>query len=298
MAIPEAQLETWSHQGAGVGSRDTYATIKGALEAKDAGYANQQFKVFLQGSYGNDTNIWSESDVDVVIRLDSIFHYDIAAVTAQEREAFEAAHQGSVTYGYDTFKSHVVAALTKKFGHFVAPGEKAIQIKANGRRRSADVIVATAFKRYRKFPPSTSDVDIGMCFFTAKKERIANYPDQHSLNCTAKHQATNSRFKPMVRVLKNMRSRLVTDGLLEAGIAPSYYIEGLLYNVPPEIFGPKYAATFVEAIKWIRAADRSKFVCANREYYLLGNSAVHWPAANCDLFLDKVANLWNKWNLI
>lgn len=31
------------------------------------------FKVFLQGSYGNDTNIYAESDVDIAIRLDNCF---------------------------------------------------------------------------------------------------------------------------------------------------------------------------------------------------------------------------------
>ena len=77
MAISEAQLETWSRQGAAaVGSRDTYATIKRALEIPGAGYSDKGYKVFLQGSYGNDTNIWAESDVDIVIRLDATFFYD------------------------------------------------------------------------------------------------------------------------------------------------------------------------------------------------------------------------------
>ena len=29
-----------------------------------------------------------------------------------------------------------------------------------------------------------------------------------------------------------MRSKLVDDGIIEKGTGPSYYIEGLLYNVP------------------------------------------------------------------
>jgi hypothetical protein len=36
MPIPEAQLETWSHQGAMAGSRDTYATVKAVLADKGA----------------------------------------------------------------------------------------------------------------------------------------------------------------------------------------------------------------------------------------------------------------------
>ena len=62
MGIPEAQLETWSHQGAIAGSSSTYATMKNALESATAPYIGKSYKVFLQGSYGNDTNIWSSSD--------------------------------------------------------------------------------------------------------------------------------------------------------------------------------------------------------------------------------------------
>lgn len=294
MGIPESHLETWAKQGSVTQSSTTYATIKRALEARDAGYANQLFEVFLQGSYGNDTNIYAESDVDVVIRLDSVYYYDITALTADDQARFNAALIPG-GYPYSDYKADVVAALTKSFGTAVVPGAKAIKIQADGGRRNADVIVATEFKRYRKFPPSASDVDIGICFFTTGGDRIANYPEQHSTSCTRKHQGTNNRFKPMVRVLKNMRSRLVTNGLLDAGVAPSYYLEGLLYNVPAEKFEATYGGTFIEAINWIAQADRRKFVCASEEYYLFGSSAVQWTVANCDLFLNKVIELWNNW---
>ncbi len=80
MAIPETQLETWSHQGAMATSRDTYATIKRALEDSKARYANRSFEVFLQGSYGNDTNIYAESDVDIVISCSDTFYRDVSAL--------------------------------------------------------------------------------------------------------------------------------------------------------------------------------------------------------------------------
>ena len=73
MPIPESQLEIWSKQGSISQSSSTYASVKNALEDSKAIYKDQSFEVLLQGSYGNDTNIYAESDVDVVIRLDSIF---------------------------------------------------------------------------------------------------------------------------------------------------------------------------------------------------------------------------------
>jgi len=44
-----------------------------------------------------------------------------------------------------------------------------------------------------------------------------------------------------------------------------------------------------------RRADRSKFVCASEQYYLLGDFNVNWPAANCDLFQKETKELWNNW---
>src|SRR6516162_3718720 len=106
MAIPESQLETWSHQGSITQSKNTYATVKRALEAPDTKYAGKSFEVFLQGSYGNDTNIYAESDVDVVIRLDSTCFSDTSALPPEQLAAFDAAFVPA-TYSYPDFKTHV-----------------------------------------------------------------------------------------------------------------------------------------------------------------------------------------------
>jgi hypothetical protein len=298
MAIPESQLETWSHQGSVTQSSTTYATIKTALQASTAKYAGKEFGVFLQGSYGNDTNIYAESDVDVVIRLDSIFHYDLSALTDVDRAAFEVAVGGSATYTYNSFKADVFDALKKSFGDSVTADQKAIKIKANGSRRNADVLASTQFRRYTRFKSfSDQTFNEGICFFNAAGTRIVNYPKQHSANSTAKHQATQQWFKPTVRILKNIRSRLVLNGIIEPKTAPSYFLKGLLYNVPHEKFGGSYEDTIVASINWILAADRSKFVCANEQYYLVRNDyAETWPVANCDRFLNAVSDLWKNWS--
>jgi hypothetical protein len=298
MPIPETQLETWSHQGSITQSSTTYATVKRALEAADAKYAGKDFEIFLQGSYGNDTNIYAESDVDLVIRLDSMFHYDLKALTPAEAAAFEVAHPGTVEYKYRDFQADVIAALDKGLGAAdVKPGKKAVKIKANGSRRNADVVVATEFRRYYSFPGiAGARFERGICFFTSAGDRIANYPKQHSANCTAKHQATTSRYKPMVRIMKNLRSKLIDDGKIPAGSAPSYFLEGLLYNVPNDKFGKRYDDTFIAAMNWILQADRTKLVCANEQYYLARDSAAEcWPCASCDGFIDAAMKLWNDW---
>ncbi len=295
MAIPESQLETWSHQGSVKQSSNTYATVKSALEAKDTKYADKSFEVFLQGSYGNDTNIYAESDVDIVMRLDAIYYYDTSALEPQDLQIFNAEFVLG-TYSYADYKNHVIAALTKSFGASdVDADKKAIKIKANGSRRNADVLAATEFRRYYSSngPKYTS----GICFFTSSGKKIVNYPKLHSANCTTKHQATDSWFKPMARVLKNMRSKLVDDGVIGAGVAPSYFLEGLLYNVPKDKFGSSYGDTFVAAMNWILSAERDKFVCAHGQHWLVRDSAPEcWPIANYDALIKAAVEMWNSWS--
>lgn len=295
MAIPESQLETWSHQGSVSQSSATYQTIRRALLAEGSDYSSKSFEVFLQGSYGNDTNIYAESDVDVVICYNGAFFHDLDALSSDQKAAFGANFPDG-TYPYSTFKEHVIKALDSAFGRSVKPGEKAIKIEANGSRRNADVIVAFEFRRYHRFNGvSDQNFDTGICFFRQDDTRIANYPKYHSENCTAKHQATGGNFKPLVRIFKNMRTKLVDDGVLESGVAPSYFIEGLLYNVPDEFFTGTYDDMVVKTVNWLNRADRSEFVCANKQYYLLRDSPVCWKAESCERFIKAVIGLWNNW---
>lgn len=296
MAIPESQLDTWSHQGSITQSSNTYNSIKATLEARDTPYSAKTYKVFLQGSYGNDTNIYSESDVDIVIRLDDCFQHDLSELPTEQEDAFKATHSDA-TYTHKDFKSDVLSVLSGKYGNDVDSGEKAIAIAASGIRRKSDVIAAIQYRRYHKFLSiSDQSYDEGICFYTTSGTKIANYPKQHSENLTAKHQGTSKWFKPMARILKNMRSRLISEDMLEDGVAPSYYLEGLLYNVPNDNFGKSYEDTFVNAINWILDADRSKFVCANEQYYLLfEDSPVTWRTEKCDKFLNAAVELWKQW---
>ncbi len=296
MSISEMQLETWSKVGAVVSSRDTYATIKDALDAPDAAYAGKKCSVFLQGSYGNDTNVYAESDVDIVIVLNNVYFHGISALSDTDKANFRRAWVAA-GYGYAAFKRDVLALLTKKFGKDVVAGDKAIQIAASGSRRKADVIVAVEYREY------TSHNDVaginyisGIAFRDAANNLIANYPKRHSDNLTMKHQATGGWLKPTIRIFKNIRNRMVEEGKIEAGLAPSYYLEGLLYNVPAGHFGRNYVDTFINSFNYLAQTDRSKFVCANEQYFLLfENSPVTWRADKCSKFLTAAANYWTNW---
>lgn len=295
--IPESQLETWSHQGAIQGSSDTYLSIKQTLEAAGTPYSGKKYKVFLQGSYGNDTNIYAESDVDIVIQLDSCFQHDLKKLSDAEKAVWKQTFSDA-TYTHVDFRRDVLKVLTDKYGTSVKDGKKAIMLDSNGNRRKADVIPAIQFRRYHKFNSLSDQVfDEGIAFFNSSNEMIVNYPKYHSANLTQKHQQSNQWLKPMVRILKNLRSKLVDEGLLANGIAPSYYLEGLMYNVPSDKFGSSYQDCFVNAFTWIQnEAVKNDFVCANKQYYLLrDNSHTCWTKADCELFLNVAINYWNNW---
>jgi hypothetical protein len=291
--IPESQLETWSKQGSIIQSSSTYASVKTALEDTKASYGDKNFEVFLQGSYGNDTNIYAESDVDVVIRLDSVFRGDTESLSSEEKNAY--SNLPNATYDFKDFKKAVIIRLQNAFGiENITEGNKAIKIQPSQSRRSVDVVVAHEHRRYYSWPHGYTS---GIVFPIQSGNEIINYPKKHSDNCTKKHQETNKNFKPMVRIFKNIRSKLVQDGIITKDLAPSYFIEGLLHNAPKEFFAGSYGDMVVNILNWFQnMSDRSKLLCPNEQYYLLRDaSLVCWPISNAEKFINEVVKLWNNW---
>lgn len=124
---------------------------------------------------------------------------------------------------------------------------------------------------------------------------IENFPGLHSDNCTAKHQRTQSYLKPMVRIFKNMRNKMIVEGLLAEGVAPSYFIEGLLYNVPDGQFGVCYQQTWINCFNHLVTADRDQLVCANNMHWLVrDNSPTSWPSASFNAFTAALKQYWES----
>lgn len=296
MAIPESQLATWSHQGSITQSSDTYQLIRKALLASDSGYSDKSFSVFLQGSYGNDTNIYADSDVDIVICLNSTFRYFTNDLPDDQAKAY-AAYVSPATYSYEQFKAAVVSHLMRRFGNdSIKVGDKAVRIKSGQGRRDADIIVCYEYRHYKSFSVIHTDDYVSGIVFPTSGGEIINYPKQHSANLTEQHQSSGAMLKPMVRILKNMRNRMVADKLIGSDIAPSYYIEGMFYNVPREQYvNTSFGDTFCNGVNWLRQTDKTKLVCANWQYYLLGNCNVQWTTSKYDQYLAGLVSLWSSW---
>ncbi len=152
------------------------------------------------------------------------------------------------------------------------------------------------FSQFLKYTGSQDDYSTGVGFLTTDGTVIENYPKFHSVSLTAKHKVTTEWFKPTVRIFKNIRNRLIDDGKLQNGIAPSYFIEGLLWNAPSEAFGTNYNSTVFNCLRWMQEVDEGSLSCANAMFGLLGdNSPVKWNTANYRTFKSRAITLWNDW---
>ena len=122
---------------------------------------------------------------------------------------------------------------------------------------------------------------------------IENFPKQHSANCTAKHQATNNNFKRMVRVFKNMRNTMIDKGYLAEGVAPSYFLEGMLYNVPNDKFAGDYSDMWVDCFNHVVAVKRDDLICANALHWLVRDGLpTSWPVNSFETFTAAAKKYW------
>jgi hypothetical protein len=290
MAIPESQLDTWSHQGSITNSANTGNSVKNALETYTGFPESISFNVYLQGSYKNDTNVYGESDVDVVVELTSSFQSNLT----QEQKTSLGFTQAD--YGFSDFRNDVDTCLRAYYGaNNVSLGNKVIKINPTTNRLPADVLVCSQYRLYYG-TFNANNHHKGVVFTTRNTyQKIINFPKKHSDNATAKHQATNQWFKPTVRIFKNIRNHLVNNYGFQKSIAPSYFIECMLANIPHNQFGTNFQTTIINCHNYLTNNSKDGFMCLNGIRPLWGNTTENWTQADADTFLEQIAQLWNNW---
>jgi hypothetical protein len=90
---------------------------------------------------------------------------------------------------------------------------------------------------------------------------------------------------------------MIADGYLGEGLAPSYFLEGMLWSVPNDKFGGNYVQSFTETFQWLMNADKTKLACANDLYWLVrDNSHNCWPNADFETYMAAAEQYWNDWS--
>lgn len=142
----------------------------------------------------------------------------------------------------------------------------------------------------------TSSVD-GIAFWTPEGRRVVNWPQHHYENGVAKNERCGGNFKPCVRLFKNARRVAVERGVIVDGLSPSYFIQGLLWNVPDELFSTNHAQTFCDVLSWLRQNRPwyHQFRSQNGADLLFGYTPEQWSVTNAFATEDALASLWNNW---
>lgn len=212
---------------------DTYAY---ALEMRSiTGY--RKVKLFIQGSYANNTNVRTESDVDIAVVQEEIF-------TTEYRISAGAYSQSDVDYGFATaqsvaksFKDEVQECLEYKFGNDVERKNKSIKVNGNTYRKDADTVPCRRYRDYRNdYSKDVNNYIGGIVIIPDQGYRIINYPEQHIANGKKKNNDTNYYYKKMVRIIKKMRYLMDDTGYSSAKNVSSFGLESLLWNLPDSIF--------------------------------------------------------------
>ena len=291
MPIPEATLSQWATQPPSQASMRTHKIIRQALSTARWPSA-VTFDTYLQGSYRNDTNIQRDSDVDIVVELASTFTHNARSLPANISGRILSSFVPA-SYHLDAFHRDILVVLRQAFGeHAVTPSNKAIRVNADAQRLPADVIVCQTYRLYDE----TARYECGIQFETQRDRRaIVNFPKQHYQNGVSKQESTRSCYKRTVRMLKVARSHLVSAGILDSSMAPSYCIECLLYNVPSSLFKTSLGATYENTVRWITSTELSNLKCQNGLQDLFGTLPEQWAIEDAHRFAVGLNGLWQGW---
>lgn len=294
MSIPESQLSTWAKQGAVVGAKATHEAVRRALSRYGPPV---DYEVYLQGSYRNSTNIYSDSDVDVVVQLIPTFQPGLDRLSATQRLTFEQGRTAA-SYQWPHFRRDIAKALASSFGWMaVSQGNKSIKIAGDSNRRACDVIPCLTYRSFNSYSPTRQDdYAEGIAFWTDFEGRmVVNYPKLHYQNGVLKQSATSARFKRTVRALKNARNAAARRGYLRSGVAPSYFLESLVYNTPDHAFCETLQDSYFQTVSWWSKAPLQSLVCQNERIALFGRSDEQWSEQSAGQLIQALAQLWDNW---
>jgi len=184
-----------------------------------------EYDTILQGSYKNDTALADMNDVDILaIRQD---------VTKRGNGLFKAI-------AWDPLFKDIERRIEKdgRYAGKWTRHDKCVTVETGVH---IDIVPAVAVDHPGKDP-------IVVHSFNADSEK-KNWPRGHYENGAAKNQRTNGAFKAAVRLFKRW-ARAHFPG---TKIAPSYYLESLLYSLNDDLFKGEPAADFLRLSETILA---------------------------------------------
>ena len=218
----------------------------------------------LQGSYANHTNIRGGSDVDVLLICDDYARKHCLSLGSLKQAIFRDV---------------------SSYGCFSC-GRKTIKFDGSGGFIRADIIPCLTIGGNLRSGIRIYDSGSGQI--------ITNYPIQHKENGELKNKRTNGLFKPTIRMYKNIRNELISQGYIRSDCVSSYNLESMIYNIDDSCFDPDptkcYHNTRFRMSFDIHA--HIQYTCQNEKKLLLDNYGRGcWNYADAYAFIAKMSNL-------
>lgn len=182
-------------------------------------------KIYAKGSYANNTNVRTDSDVDIAVECTDVLYWE-----ASESGIYTPGKPYEGIWTPAKLRFELVAALKAKFPNQVDDtGTTAIQVNSNSARIDADVVPCFGYQYYMKHGSIS-----GTKIFKTDGSSIVNYPAQQLENGVAKNKQTGYAYKKAVRLLKRIENAMAADGTFRE--LPSFFIECLAFNCPNSVF--------------------------------------------------------------
>lgn len=228
--VTDEELAGWTGPSSGSEQEKqdrTERMIREAIAAH-AAFDGVSLSIYAKGSYANNTNVKSDSDVDIVVECREVVYW-------QEFDPSVGGHPAGSPYKGewtpDYLRAQVKIALETKFPQgSVTRGTTAFEVEASTARVNADVVPCFTFRMY--FTDGTYRE--GTRLFKTSGGWVENYSNLQLTLGRAKNVRTNGAYKKTVRILKRLENVLVAAGFSEE--VPSYVMECLIYNCPDNYF--------------------------------------------------------------
>jgi hypothetical protein len=235
--------------------------------------------IYTKGSYANNTNVRTDSDVDIGVQCHNVEYWE---------EATPGAHPPGAPYNGiwtpSKLRSELGAALRAKFPNQVDDsGSTAFTVRSSAARVDADVIPCFDYRYYL----SSGGSRTGAKIFSKTASSLINYPEQQLSNGRAKNTRTNTNYKKVVRILKRTENAMLEKRTHPE--VPSFFIECLVYHCPDLVFE---RSTWVERVRGVLfhiwdglqgdeepATDSERWLEVNGFRYLFG-SHQKWTRAD------------------
>nr|WP_134002559.1 nucleotidyltransferase [Streptomyces sp. 846.5] len=202
--------------------------------------------VEAKGSWANNTNVSSDSDMDIKVEFTRRVFTGALATGMSFWELYMQNQKYGGQWTAEEFRSELGIALKGASGNVDASHNVAFLVPSvPGSRPDTDVVPCFTY---------THGSNQGTVVFTKDGKHIINWSHQQLVNGRAKNVRTNRRYKYAVRALKAVENDLVAARAIKD--LPSYFMECLVYNVPDQAL---LAPSFDQAFQGVLAHLRGNF---------------------------------------